>query len=223
MPVFISELNSGPSTLQFESYLYNAVFWAEYVARMSTIPQVKAVGVAELDLGNSYNQGTIRAVDDFEDYLEAEVQKNPKYSTNTATNLDTQFVFYYSTCALAMEIANQAINDSTGTWTTAVYGSPAVPILGYDGNPVPAVYAQGYQVNSGTRYLLITNKSGAPVPVAIEAQGNLLETTLQVPYISNSSDTAENTATDQNNVQIVTTSSANPITIGPYSVTRVQW
>jgi hypothetical protein len=44
-----------------------------------------------------------------------------------------------------------------------------------------------------------------------------------VSYISNASDTAQNTATDQNNVQIVTTTSPNPVTIGPYSVTRVQW
>jgi hypothetical protein len=51
----------------------------------------------------------------------------------------------------------------------------------------------------------------------------LLETTLQVAYISSSSDTAENTAGEQSNVQIVNTTSPNPVTIGPYSVTRVQW
>ena len=103
------------------------------------------------------------------------------------------------------------------------YGSPTVPILGYDGNPVPAVYAQGYQGDGGTHYLLITNKSGSAIPMAIEAEGNLLETTLQVSYISSASDTAQNTAEQQNNVQIVTTSAPNPIMIGPYSVTRVQW
>ncbi len=50
-PVFISELNSGTATMAFESYIYNAVFLAEYVARMTTIPQVKAVGVSEPVLG----------------------------------------------------------------------------------------------------------------------------------------------------------------------------
>jgi hypothetical protein len=41
--------------------------------------------------------------------------------------------------------------------------------------------------------------------------------------VSNASDMAANTASNQNNVQVVTTTSPNPITIGPYSVTTVQW
>jgi hypothetical protein len=98
-----------------------------------------------------------------------------------------------------------------------------VPILGYDGNPVPAVFAQGYQGTDGTHYLLITNKSASSVPMAIEVDGNLLQSTVTVSYISNASDTAQNTATNQTNVQIVSTTSPNPITLGPYSVTRVQW
>jgi hypothetical protein len=223
MPVFISELNSGVATMTFETYIYNAIFLAEYIARMSTIPQIKAIGVSELYLGNSFDEGVIRAVDDFEAFLTAQVAANPDYSTDTATNPDTQFSFYYSTNALALEIANQAINSSNATWPTTVYGGPTVPIMGYDGNPVPAVYAQGYQGADGTHYLLITNKSGSSLPMAIEDDGNLLETTVTVSYVSNASDTAQNTAADQNNVQIVTASSPNPVTIGPYSVTRVQW
>jgi hypothetical protein len=223
MPVFISELNSGVATMTFETYIYNAIFLAEYIARMSTIPQIKAIGVSELYLGNSFDEGVIRAVDDFEAFLTAQVAANPDYSTDTATNPDTQFSFYYSTNALALEIANQAINSSNATWPTTVYGGPTVPILGYDGNPVPAVYAQGYHGADGTHYLLITNKSGSSLPMAIEDDGNLLETTVTVSYVSNASDTAQNTAADQNNVQIVTASSPNPVTIGPYSVTRVQW
>ncbi len=174
-------------------------------------------------MGNSFNQGMIRAVDDFENYLLAQVTANPNYSTNTATNPNTQFSFYYSANALAMEIANLAINGSNGVWQTSVYGGPTVPIEGYDGNPVPAVYAQGYQGTDGTHYLLVTNKSGSPVPMAVEVEGNLLETTLQVSYISSTTDTAQNTATQQNTIQIVNTTSPNPITIGPYSVTRIQW
>jgi alpha-L-arabinofuranosidase len=88
---------------------------------------------------------------------------------------------------------------------------------------VPAVFAQGYQGTDGTSYLLITNKSNSSVQLAIEVDGNVLQSTVTVSYISNASDTAENTATAQNTVQIVTTTSPNPITIGPYSVTRVEW
>jgi hypothetical protein len=223
LPVYFTELNSGPATMPFETSIYNGIFLAEYIARMSTIPQVKAVGATEIYLGNSFTEGIIRAVDDFEPYLIAHVVQNPNYCTDTSTNPDTQFSFYFSTSGLALQIANTAINGSDATWPTTLTGGPTVPILGYDGNPVPAIFAQGYQGTDGTHYLLITNKSAAPAPVAIEVNGSLLEETVMVSYISNASDLAENTATDQNNVQIVNTTSPNPITVGPYSVTRVQW
>lgn len=223
-PVFISEMNTDPfATMTFERYIYNAIFDAECIMRFSTIPQIKAVATSVLYLGNSFTSGIIRAVNDYESYLVAQVVANHNYSTDTATNPNTQFSFYYSTNALALEIINQAINSSNATWATAVNGGPTVPITGYDGNPIPALFAQGYQGTDGTHYLVITNKSSSWVPLAIEVDGNLLESTVNVSYISSTSDIAENTATQQNNVQIVTTTSSNPMTIGPYSVTRVQW
>jgi hypothetical protein len=172
---------------------------------------------------SEFNQGIIRAVDDYESYLIGNVNSNPNYCTDTSTNPNTQFSFYYSTNALGLEIANLAINNSNATWPTTLTGGPTVPIQGYDGNPVPALFAQGYQGTDGTHYVLITNKSGSPVPVAIEVNGSLLEESVTVSYISDASDTAANTATNQSNVQIVNNTSANPITVGPYSVTRVQW
>jgi hypothetical protein len=223
-PVFISEYNSDPyATMAFESYLYNAIFMAEFMARMSTVPQVRAVGASVLYLGNIFNQGIIRAVDDYETYLIDQVEANNQYCTDTSTNPNTQFSFYYSTSALALEIANLAINNSNATWPTTLTGGPTVPITGYDGNPVPAVFAQGYQGTDGTHYVLITNKSSSSVQVALQVNGSLLEETLTVSYISNASDTAQNTATAQTTVQIVNNTSPNPITVGPYSVTRVQW
>ena len=200
-----SEVNTdGYATMPFESYIYNGIFLAEWVARMSTIPQVKAVGVSMLFLPNFYNQSMIRAVNDYESYLVAKVKNNPNYVTDTSTNPNTQFSFYYSTDAVAMEIANLAINSSNATWPTTVTGGPTVPIEGYDGNPVPAVFAQGYQGTDGTHYLLITNKSGSSIPMAIEVDGNVLQSNVTVSSISNASDTAQNTATAQTTVQIVT-------------------
>jgi hypothetical protein len=190
---------------------------------MSTVPNVKAVGSTALYLGNTYNEGIIRAVDDFQTYLLDQIAANPNYSTDTATDPNTQFSFYLSAPGLALEVLNLAVNNSTGIWPTTVTGSPTVPILGYDGNPVPAVFAQGYVGNGGVHYLVVTNKSGAAVPLGLEVNGTLLETTVTVSYVSNASDTAQNTATAQSAVQIVNTTSPNPITIGPYSVTRIQW
>jgi hypothetical protein len=163
-------------------------------------------------------------VDDYETYLLNQVRANPNYSTNTATNPNTQFQFYYSANACALEVANLAINSSNGIWPTAMYGAiPTVPITGYGGEPIPAVFAQGYQGINGTNYLLITNKSNQSIPFAVEVNGTLLEQSLTVTYVSSTSDVAQNTATDQNAVQVLTATSTNPITVGPYSVTAVQW
>ena len=105
-----------------------------------------------------------------------------------------------------------------------MYGAiPTVPITGYGGEPIPAVFAQGYQGINGTNYLLITNKSNQSIPFAVEVNGTLLEQSLTVTYVSSTSDVAQNTATDQNAVQVLTATSTNPITVGPYSVTAVQW
>lgn len=223
-PIYISEMNSDAfGSMSFESYLYNGIFLAEYVARMSTSPYVKAVAVQALYLGNNYNQGILRAVDDFENYLLTKVTVNPAFSTNTATDRNTQFQFYPSANALCLTVLNMAVNNSNAIWPTAVNGGPTVPISGYDGKPIPAVFAQAYQGTDGTRYLLVTNKSSAAIEMAVEVDGSLLQQTLKVSYVSDASDIAENTASNQSRLQIVDTSSANPVTIGPYSVTRIEW
>jgi hypothetical protein len=223
-PLFLTELNTDSfANLAFENYEYNAIFLAEYIARVSTVPNLKAVGINSLYLGNSFNEGTIRAVDDYENYLIEQVKLNPNYSTDTATNRNTQYSFYNSTNALALTILNTAVNSSNGTWSTTFSGGPTVPITGYDGQPIPAVFAQGFQGTDGTHYLIVTNKSNVSVPVGIEVNGLLGPASLTVSYISTPTDTAENTATNQTAVQIVNTTAGNPLTVGPYSVTRVQW
>jgi hypothetical protein len=223
-PIFISEINDGHSAnKEFKSSLYNGIYLAEYTARMSTSPQVKAIGMANLFEGNNGNSSAIRTPDDHNKYLVDQVKKNPNYSTDTATNPKTQFSFYYSAPGLAMQVVNPAINGSTGIWPTTVTGGPTVPITGFGGQPIPAVFAQAYDGNDGTHYVVITNKSRDTVPVAIEVNGTLLEQTLSVTYVSSPDPTAQNTAGDQNHVQAVTDSTMNPIMVGPYCVMRVQW
>ena len=120
-------------------------------------------------------------------------------------------------------MANQAINNSTHLWTTTVTGGPTVPILGYDGNPIPAIHAQGYRGNNSVHYLLVTNKAGQPLNVTIQVNGAKLTAPLTVTSVSNTSPTAANTAQSPSNVQIKTASATNPLVIGPNSVTTVSW
>jgi hypothetical protein len=216
---------SALNNLPFTSTLYNGIFLAEYIARMSTCPNVQGVAAHALYMGNSVNYGLIRAVNDYESYLIDQVTADPSYSTNTATDPNTPFEFYASAPALALEVANHAINNSTHIWPTTVSGGPAVPIQGYDGNPIPAIYSQAYQGEAGTNYnyLLITNKSGYPSKVTIQIDGTNLARTLTVTDVSNSDKTVSNTAAAPNTVQVKTVTSGNPVYIGPYSVTTVQW
>jgi hypothetical protein len=223
-PLFITEMNSDElGSPGFPAYIYNGIFLAEYIARMSTASNIKGIAIHPLFLGNDFSQGIIRAVNDFQSYLLGQLANNPNYTTNTATDPNTQFVFYPSANALALQVVNEAVNSSTFTWATTVSGGPTVPILGYDGNPIPAVFAQGYLGTNGTHYLVITNKSGASVPLGVEVDGTLGPSSVTVSYISNPSDTAQNTATAQTAVQVVNTTWSNPMTIGPYSVTTLQW
>ncbi len=223
-PLFITEFSSDNYGVQaFESYLYNGIFLAEYIARMSTAPNVQAIAVQPLFIGNHFNQGVIRAVNDFQDYLLGRLAKNPNYSTNTATDPNTQFDFYASANALALQVLNQAVNSSTFTWATTVSGGPMAPILGYDGNPVPALFAQAYQGAGGTHYLVVTNKSGRSVPLGLQVNGVLGPPSLTVSYISNASPTAQNTPSARYTVQVMHATWSNPMTLGPYSVTTLQW
>ncbi len=75
----------------------------------------------------------------------AQLAANPDYSTDTASNPNTQFQFYTSAPGLAMQVANQAISTVTG--------GPTVAISGFDGNPIPAIYAQGYGATNGGHWL----------------------------------------------------------------------
>jgi hypothetical protein len=223
-PVFITELNCCTyARTKFLGFLYNGIFLAEYIARMSAVPNVKAVGVNSMYTDNYDYHGLIQSVDDFESYLIDQVTADPTFSTNTATDPNTPYQFYTSAPGLAVQVANQAINNSRRIWPTTVTGGSTVPILGYDGNPVPAIYAQAYLGNDGTPYLLITNKAAKAKNVTIQVNGTNIRATLSVTFVSNPNAEAANNAQAPNTVQIQTATSGNPLQVGPYSVTCVSW
>lgn len=223
-PVFITEMNCCTSyNNKFLSYLYNGIFLAEYIARLSAVPNVKGVLINSLYTDDSDYHGLIKSVDDYESYLLGQIAANPSYSTNTATDPNTQFQFYTSAPGLAMEVANQAINSGTQMFLTSVTGGPTVDITGFDGNPIPAVFAQAYLSSHSRHFLLITNKSSAGQSVTIELDGTPVKATLSVTYVANSSPIAANSAQAPANVQIQSFSGVSPIHIAGYSVTTVTW
>jgi hypothetical protein len=162
-------------------------------------------------------------VNDYESYLLGQVAANPDFSTDTATDPNTQFQFYTSAPGLAMEVANMAINSGTQILPTTVNGGTAVATSGFSGNRMPAIYAQTYAAANGSYNLLITNKSSLPETATIALNGAVVQGTLTVTYVSSSSPLSANTAQSPTNVQIQTTTSSNPIQLMPYSVTTVTW
>jgi hypothetical protein len=154
---------------------------------MSVVPNVKAVGVNSLYTDNYDYHGVIQSVDDYESYLLSQVAANPNFSTDTATDPNTQFQFYTSAPGLALEVANQAINSSTAIWPTTVTGGPFVPTLGYGGQPMPAVYAQGYMGSNGSHYVLITNKSSSTCTTTIQMNGKGVTGKMSITTVSHAS------------------------------------
>jgi hypothetical protein len=223
-PIFITEFDCcSQDNNKFLTFIYNGVFMAEYIARMSVVPNVKGIGVNSLYTDNYDYHGVIQSVDDYESYLLGQVAANPNFSTDTATDPNTPFQFYTSAPGLALTVANQAINNSTQAWPTSVTGGPMVAIQGYDGNPIPAIYAQAYEGIDGSHYLLITNKSSATCVTTIQVNGVHVSGAMSITTVSSPSSSAANTAQAQNNVQIQTSTSVNPISLGPYSVTVLNW
>jgi len=223
-PIFITEFNCcSQYGNNFLRYIYNGIFLAEYIARLSSVPQVKAVGIDSLYTDNADFHGMIQSVDDFEKYLITQVKINPSFYTNTATDLKTQFQFYMSAPGLAMEVANGAVNSGQKLLPTTTSGGLTVDILGFDGQPIPAIYAQAYGGSGGTHYLLITNKAAMGQNITIDLDGAALSGTLNLTYVSSTGPLAANTALSPTNVQVQTAKSANPIFVGPYSVTTVTW
>ena len=187
-PIYITEFNCCSSySNKFLSYLYNGIFLAEYIARLSSVPNVKGVAINSLYTDNTDYHGLIQSMDDYESYLLGQLALyGPDWWTDTATDPNTVFQFYTSAPGLAIEVANQAINSGTHIWPTTVEGGPTVKITGFDGNPVPAVYAQMYLGANGSHYLLITNKSSEGQKVTIELNGAPVQGTFNLTYVANS-------------------------------------
>ncbi len=137
------------------------------------------------------------------------VQYGPDWSTNTATDPKTPFHFYISACGTGHGSGNQAINGRNAYQPTTVVGGPTVKINGFDGNPVPAIFAQTYLSSTGSHYVLITNKCSAAQTVTIELDGAPITGTLTITSVSNSDPLAANSVQSPMNVQIQRTTSTN--------------
>jgi len=194
--------------------LYGGIYSAEYLLRMSTIPQVKYVA--------SFQLLSSAGIDEINDNVHA---ANTAYTHGYTTNtVGLNFGFFLSAQAAAEAVANGALYRSTGVYATTTTGGPTVPTHG--GN-VPAVYAQAYQGGNGKRYVVIINKGPSNVLASIKedgiTQGNANSNKFLETFVTGSNPSLLNSNSPPNNVQIQTQTGGNPIAIPPYSVMRLEW
>jgi hypothetical protein len=194
--------------------LYGGIYIAEYLLRMSTIPQMSFVGpyqllnAAGIELTNSYNYVVARAYD-------------AGRSTNTA---GLSFGFYLSAQVCGQDVANWALTRSTAVYPTAVgTNGPTVPIDTNGAVTIPALYAQAYQGGNGKRYVVLTNKGSNAVPVQITQDHVVLTNQFLETFVTGSDPGATNLPPPNSVIQIQSQLTNNPVTIPEYAVVRLEW
>jgi len=205
--------NGGGPSLPTGS-LYGGIYAAEYLMRMSTLPQMEFVGSWQVaDQAGIYmtNKNRIAVTTAF----------NGHYVTNT-DNLN--FGFYLSAQVCGEAIADWALTRSTATYSTAV-GTNG-PTVSSDTNGVatiPAIYAQAYQGANGRRYVLVTNKGSNAVPVQITQDGLGLTNQFIETFVTGADPSATNSSPLNSPVKIQTALATNAVVIPAYSVVRLEW
>lgn len=199
----------GSDTSLTDGTLYGAIYAAEFVMRMSTVPSMLYVGMHAM----TGQRGVYAATPDYEEVTAA---------FNAGTTLDTlslDFGFFTVTQPQGLAVLNSVMKNATLVDATTVTGGSTVTATGL--SPVPALYAQAYSGATGKLSVVITNKSATANQAAITVNGAPVSGTLPLTFIAGTDPTVENTASSQNNVVIQTGASANPVTIPAYSVVRV--
>jgi len=194
--------------------LYGGIYSAEYLMRLSTIPQMSFVGPYQLldDAGISVTNNFYNAVTTAYDHGR---------TTNTA---GLPFGFYLSAQVCGSSVADWALTRSVAVYATTVgTNGPTVPVDTNGIAAIPAVYAQAYQGGNGKRYVLLTNKGSNAVPVQIVQDSVALTNQFLETYVAGSDPSATNAPPPNSTVQILVQTTNNPVTLPGYSVVRLEW
>jgi hypothetical protein len=201
------DLGNNPSLT--DGTLYGAIYAAEYIMRMSTVPSVLHVGMHALSSTYGVNANNRHASD---------VQN----AYNAGTSIDTatlDYGFFPSAQAEGVAILNGILRNATQVYSTTVTGGATVAATGL--SPIPALYAQGYANAAGYQSLVITNKSATVHEVTVNLNGSAVAGSLPLTFITGTDPSTTNTSTTDLPVTIQFSSSSNPIPVPPYSVVRV--
>jgi len=204
-----SDDGQGTGTSLTDGTLYGAVYAAEYMMRMSSVPNMLYVGPHALTGNRGVNAANFH-------YTEVTAAYQ---AGKTIDTVPLDFGYFFSAQPLGLAVLNGVLNNATVTNPTTVTGGATVPATGIAA--IPALYAQAYTSSTGLQSVVITNKGATAQQVTIRVDGTAVMGTLPVQSISGSDPTANNTAAAPSGVAIASSSSTNPVTVPPYSVVRV--
>jgi uncharacterized protein (TIGR03437 family) len=192
--------------------LYGGIYSAEFLLRMSTLPQVKYVASFQM-LSNA-------GIDETNPHLNTVQAAYDSGTTVNTTGLN--FGFFVSAQGAGEVVANVALHNSTGVYSTTTVGGPAAPA---NGGNIPAVYAQAYQGPNGKHYVVLTNKSAIGAVARVTQDGADLAVPMQSTFVTGNDPSLTNSGLPSDPIQIQTQTIANAgaVTIPPYSVVRLEW
>ncbi len=188
--------------------LWGGIYAAEYIMRLSAMPAMLHVGPSEI----SYQSGVF-----YTNGHQAQVEAAAAAGT-TIDTLTLNFGFYVSAQAAGISVLNGVINRAVAWDQTEVTGGATVPATGIA--PIPALYAMSYSNAQGGLSVVITNKSATAHQVTVRVNGAAAAGPFPLRFITATDPSTANTDSSTNAISIQTASSANPITVPPYSVLR---
>ena len=206
-PSIPNDASTGASSIT-DGTVWGGIYSAEYIMRMSTAPTVLHVGPSEI----SYNSGVF-ASNAHQSEVEAAAAAGMTIDT-----LSLNYGFYVSAQGAGIAVLNGVVNRAAQSNQTVVAGGATVPATGMA--PIPALYALSYSNAQGGLSLVMVNKSATPHQVTVRVNGAAATGTFPLQFITAADPSTANTSASKTSISIQTASSANPITVPPYSVLR---
>jgi hypothetical protein len=198
----------GTGTSLTDGTLYGAIYAAEYVMRLSALPQMLYVGMHALTGTRGVNAANTHYTD----------TQNAYYAGATIDTLSLNFGFFATAQPQGLAILNGVLRNAGLVDATTVTGGSTVAATGL--GQIPALYAQAYTNAAGLESLVITNKGATANQVTIRVNGTPVAGAMPVQLISGSDPTVQNTAPSAP-VFVQSSSSTNPVTVPAYSVVQV--
>src|ERR1022692_2242319 len=149
----------GTGTSLTDGTLYGAIYAAEYVMRMSSVPSMLYVGMHALTGTRGVSAANTHYID----------TQNAYNAGTTINTLTLPFGFYLVAQPLGLAVLNGVLKNTTQVLSTGVTGGPTVPATGL--GTIPALYAQAYQTSTGQQSVVITNKGATAQAVTINLNG----------------------------------------------------